>query len=91
MAYVVVKGNIKIKYPGSIANEFNNDFYINVGPKLANAIDNSKITGSFSDYLADIDRSNSIDMYVLPTSVKEIINIVSKFQNKTSVDCCDIV
>ena len=47
VAYVVVKGNIKIKYPGSIANEFNNDFYINVGPKLANAIDNSKITGSF--------------------------------------------
>ena len=80
----IVKDNVKIKEPSCIANEFN-DFYINVGPKLANTIDNSNITGTYLDYLRDIDSSNS--MYIQPTSECEIMNIVAKFPNKTSVDC----
>ena len=80
----IVKEGVKINNASAIANEFN-DFYINVGPKLADKIDNSNVTGSFLDYLVDINSSDS--MYVHPTSENEIANIVAKFSNKTSTDC----
>ena len=62
-----------------IANHFN-DFFVNVGPKLASDIQN---TGkNYYDYLHNM-RSSS--MYMKPIVESDILKIVSNFNNVTKV------
>ena len=64
--------------PQEICNKFN-DFFVNVGPKLASGIQN---TGKhYYDYLPDM-RSNS--MYMKPIVASDIIKIIDKFNPNKS-------
>ena len=79
----IVRNKVKIYDENEIANTFN-DFYINIGPKLANDIDCSNVQIKFDDYIKGIDKGKT--MFVSPTTEVEIINLVSRFSNKTSED-----
>ena len=57
-----------------IANAFN-DFYINVGPSLADKIDWSNINVKYDDFLKAIDNNNS--MFIAPTNKCEILKNLS--------------
>ena len=83
MCDYIVQNNIKIKDNKDIANVFN-DFYINVGPKLAGAIDDSNIDIKYNDYVKNIENKNT--MFVRPTTETEILNVVYKFNSKNSED-----
>ena len=64
--------------PRVICNKFN-DFFVNVGPKLASGIQN---TGKkYYDYLPDM-RSNS--MHMKPIVASDIIKIIDKFNPNKS-------
>ena len=78
-----MKNNVKVNTKNDIANTYN-DFYINVGPLLAKDIDCTNISLKYDSYIKDIDKGKS--MYVSPTTETEVINIVTKFDNKTSED-----
>ena len=69
----IVQNNIKIKDNKDIANVFN-DFYINVGPKLAGAIDDSNVDIKYNDYVKNIENKNT--MFVRPTTETAILNVV---------------
>ena len=64
--------------PQEICNKFN-DFFVNVGPKLASGLQN---TGkNYYDYLPDM-RSNS--MHMKPIVASDIIKIIDKFNPNKS-------
>ena len=79
----VIKNDVKITKDNEIANEFN-EFYVNVGANLAKDIECANILKDYDDYLKDIDIGKS--MYVTPTNEQEILNIVNKFNGKSSED-----
>ena len=83
--YIVDKGQ-EVHNGKCIANAFN-DFYINVGPTLADKIDCSNVNHNYSDFLKDVKCEKS--MFVAPTCEEEVLNIVSKFMSKTSEDVLD--
>lgn len=62
-----------------IANQFNK-YYVNVGPTLANQVDN--FPGSYSDYLHQNNYPHSL--YFEPSSPNEILNIIKCMKPKTS-------
>ena len=71
--------------PQSIANEFN-DYFVNIGPKLASTISNSSKT-SYCDYLHDPLNNN---MYMKPVVSEEIKKIICKFDPNKSAGHDDI-
>lgn len=67
----------------NVVNGFNN-FFVSVGPKLVEAINDPKTTeGEVVDDYGD--RSPS-SIFLRAVEEKEIIDIVSKCKNKTSTD-----
>ena len=71
-------GNVVID-PESISNQFN-DFFVNIGPKLASNIHSSG--KNYYDYLKDPKNSN---MYMKPIVEMDITKIIEKFnQNKSA-------
>ena len=59
--------------PQDISNKFN-DFFVNIGPKLASDIHN---TGkNYYDYLKDVAPSS---MYLRPIVERDVIKIIDKF------------
>ena len=74
--------NRHIRDGTAIANGFN-DFFVNVGPKLAAKIDSSACNGSVVDYLSP---RNESSMYITPTSEIEVVNIVKQLKGKKSSD-----
>ena len=71
----LVKGN------KSIANNFN-DFFVNIGPKLASKITPTGETNIY-DYL---DSRNDNSLFLKPVDHQEILNIVSQCKSKNSED-----
>ena len=67
-----------------IANGFNN-FFVNVGPNLANQIEVTDV--SVYDCM---NKACTDTMYVTPTTVYEVEKIVNAFKHKKSMDCHDI-
>ena len=65
----------------NIANTFN-DFFINVGPKLASKIEKVENENIY-DYLT---QTNNNSMYLNPVDNQEIMNIVQECKNKLSED-----
>ena len=68
----------EITAPNLIADEFNN-YFTNIGPKLANNI-NSNI-GHFSDYLSEPFNKS---LFFTPTNPNEILNIVRSLKSSKS-------
>ena len=79
--------NTKVHNKHDIANMFN-DFYINVGPKLASEIDTNNVGIQYDTYIKDLEVENS--MFITPCNEKEVDNIISGFKNKSSQDTCGI-
>ena len=73
-------GNMTIDNPVQISNELAT-YFVNVGPKYANAI--KKSDKNISDYLKKIKR-NKNSIFLSPTTPVEIINLISNLPNKTS-------
>ena len=71
--------NVEINDSEEIANGFNN-FFVNVGPSLAENIPKSD-EDSFKDY---IQYKSGYSMFLEPTCAKEIMNIIKTFQSKDS-------
>lgn len=77
--------DIQLTNMNVVVDKFNN-FFVNVGPQLAKEI---KYTGMKYSVMDQVDRNPH--SFVLGTvEGKEIIEIVSKYMNKTSKDCDDI-
>ena len=76
------ENNIEINGSKEIANGFNN-FFVGVGPKLACEIQKPNNV-RVGDYLPN---PNINTMFLEPVSDTEIINLVSAWGNKTSLDC----
>ena len=76
------KKNYKME---EVVNQFNN-YFVNIGPNLAEKI-------PMTDTLVHDDtpiKRNTSSMYLNPVLEKEIIDVVNKCKNKTSIDCDDI-
>lgn len=73
-----VEDGIEIINKNDIANKFN-QYFVNIGERLAGLIPNSSV--HFSTFLKK-DYTNSLCLF--PTDASEIINIVMKFENKSS-------
>ena len=82
MCDYVVKDNVKVYNGQDIASAFNK-FNINVGPDLAKNINDPNKCVKFNDFVKDIDLKSKFDE---PATEKEILNIVSSFNNKPSED-----
>ena len=76
-------GNNKVYNKQVIANMFN-DFYINIGPKLASDIDTKNVDTQYDYYLKNMNIANS--MYINPCSEEEIVKVISGFKSKNSQD-----
>lgn len=61
-----------------------NEFYINVGPKLASEIDLNGVDIQFDTYLKDLDVKTS--MFLSPSNEDEISKIINDFKSKSSQD-----
>ena len=72
---------VKIKGKQDIANGFN-DFFVNVGPNLANNIqcENDKTIHSY------LKERNESSMFLSPVDVNEVLRTVNTCSNKTSTD-----
>lgn len=81
-----IYNNLEITDEYEIANHFNK-FYINIGPSLAKSI-NQQTTKSVKDYLKTNSSGNSL--YLYPTSVTEISNIINDLKPKLSSGYDDI-
>ena len=71
--------NNKIHDPQSIADAFNN-FYVNIGPNLANNIPSTTLNAI--DFMPQINISNSF--FLAPTTPIEILNIIRNLKPKCS-------
>ena len=79
----VLKNNNKVYDKLDIANIFN-DFYINVGPNLADEINAEKVDTEYDTFLKNVDISQT--MFIRPTNEYEIVQIIDSFKNKSSED-----
>jgi len=77
-------GNV-IRDNDQICKKFN-EFFTNIGPNLAKEIVKEDDT-NFSHYMSN---ANNKTMFLNATSEDELLNVVSKFYNKTSCDYCGI-
>ena len=77
------KNHAKVHDKQDIANMFN-EFYINVGPKLASEIDLNGVDIQFDTYLKDLDVKTS--MFLSPSNEDEISKIINDFKSKSSQD-----
>ena len=73
--YIGKSGTI-ITDPNKIPNEFN-DFFVNIGPKLA-----SKIQSTGKQYYEYLNDSNKRSVFMKPIVEDEILKIISKFDKK---------
>ena len=71
--------NTTINDPEQIANTIN-DFFVNIGPKLASKFNNSD-SNSFMKFMGD---SYEQSMYLHETNPNEIAMEIKKFKSKTS-------
>ena len=69
-----------------VANSFN-QFFVNVGPELAEKIPDPGTSGE--DYSTLLER-NPYSMFLKAVEEKEILDIVTKFKNKKSTDLNDL-
>jgi hypothetical protein len=76
----IIKGNL------NIANGFN-DYFINVGPNLADKITNDNPSIKFSHYMDD---NINDSIFLDPVTELEILNVVDSCKRKTSKDYDDI-
>ena len=83
LADFMLKDNQKVYNKQVIANMFN-EFYINVGPKLASEIDVNNVDIQYDYYLKDLNISES--MFIKPSTEEEISKIISSFKSKNSLD-----
>ena len=72
--------------PKEIANEFNN-FFVNVGPNLANEIEEPREKDGLDEKLINL---NPHSIFISSVNQQEILQIVNKFKNKKSTDHTDI-
>jgi hypothetical protein len=79
-----INGNTSVKSPEKIASCFN-EYFINVGPNLANNLPNSNINPLS---LPNVDLANSF--YFTPTTRQEILSVIDKLKPKTSKGYDDI-
>ena len=79
----IIENGRKVYDECQIANAYNN-FYINIGPKLANDIDVRNTNCEYDTYVKDLSVSQT--MFIKPSSEQEILNIINKFANKGSED-----
>ena len=79
----MLKGDKKVYDKQDIANMFN-DFYINVGPKLASEISTNNVEIQYDIYVKDINVSQS--MFINPCTEEEVLQIIGSFKNKSSQD-----
>ncbi len=75
-----IKENNKITNDENIADGFN-DFFTNIGPRLA-----EKINGSNKHFKEYLDKNTINSIYLDPASNEEILGIVSNLNNKHSLD-----
>ena len=66
-----------------VVNSFN-DFFVNIGPNLAEKIPVASSSEAWNDNLTDRDPSS---MFLTAVDEKEIIDIVNNCKYKTSTDC----
>ena len=77
------KNSNKVYDKQEMANMFN-DFYINVGPKLAGEIDLDNIDVQYDSYIKGLNILES--MYICPSTEDEILKIINGFKSKASQD-----
>ena len=77
---------IEINNEYEIANEFNN-YFVNIGPNLTNALVSDDPDKSFISYLSDPCPDT---FYLRPIMEKEIISIIQKIKGKISSGYDDI-
>ena len=77
------KNNRKVYDNQESANMFN-DFYINVGPKIASKIDTNHVQLQYDTYLKDLNVEKS--MFAHPCTEEEVTQMIYNFTNKTSQD-----
>jgi hypothetical protein len=73
-----LKNNVEITDPGTIAEEFNN-FFVNVGPELA-----KKIPPSLNNPNQFMKGNYCNSLFLMPSTVEEILDIISNLKNSTS-------
>ena len=79
----ISKTGAKITNKHEVANGFN-DFFVNVGPKLA---DNIKIDETDPNIFEYMGNPISKTMFLKPVVEQEVLGIVNTCKNKTSLDC----
>ena len=72
-----------ISSPSKIS-EFMNDYFVTVAPKLKQNVHNSNLNNS--NYLDNLPSPPLSSMFLSPTTPKEISDIISKLQNKCTMD-----
>uniref|UniRef100_A0A8C6VZ07 Reverse transcriptase domain-containing protein n=1 Tax=Nothobranchius furzeri TaxID=105023 RepID=A0A8C6VZ07_NOTFU len=80
---IVKEGNVAIKNIESIVNEFN-DYFVNVGPNLAKEI---SVPGRHDDKFLNFTSYKCNSMFLGGVCESDIIDVVSKFKSKKSMDC----
>ena len=96
---IIKKGKVKNVYPNQfkkdnliiheskeIVNEFNN-FFVNVGPTLASAIEEQRDADGLNERNI---KSNPSSIFIRKVQESEIVEIVKQFKNKRSTDHNDI-
>jgi len=81
-----IVNNTTISEKNEIANAFNN-FFVNVGPKLANEIVQSNNAKEFKEIHI---KNNLNSLFIESVSEREIMNIVLSFKTKKTTDESDI-
>ena len=82
----LIKGINTINAPNDIANEFNN-FFVNVGPSLANEIPVHNGNMGMGD---NIIKQNPHSIFINGVNETEITSIVKNFKNKKSTDSTNL-
>ncbi len=84
--YFIKEDNTTIYKAKEIANEFNN-FFVNVGPSLANEIPEHRNTECLNEKIIT---QNLNSIFIRGVHESEVLEIVAKSINKKSTDCTDI-
>ena len=69
-----------------VSNSFN-DFFVNVGPELADKIPDGGTSEKKQENLITL---NPFSMFLTAVDEREVVDIVTKCKNKKSTDCDDI-
>ena len=80
--YFVDDQNCKITDCNLVANKFN-EFFVNIGPKLASKITDDTSGKSFESYIGELNQSS---IFLSPTTELEVLDIVKHMKCKTSND-----